>query len=75
VYVAFIVDVFSQRILAWHASTSTQTDLVMTPLRMALWQRDRDGHPVPRPDAGGEGLIHHSDAGPLSGFNRSSQHL
>ena len=28
VYVAFIVDVFSQRILAWHASTSKATDLV-----------------------------------------------
>lgn len=38
VYVAFIVDVLSQRILAWHASTSRHTDLVMTPLRMALWQ-------------------------------------
>lgn len=58
VYVAFIVDVFSQRIVAWHASTSKATDLVMTPLRMALWERDREGHPtVP-----GE-LIHHSDAG------------
>ncbi|KUG60015.1 transposase, partial [Serinicoccus chungangensis] len=58
VYVAFIVDVFSQRIVAWHASGSKATDLVMVPLRMALWQRDRDGHPtVP-----GE-LIHHSDAG------------
>jgi putative transposase len=58
VYVAFIVDVFSQRIVAWHASTSKVTDLVMTPLRMAIWQRDHEGHPV----AAGE-LIHHSDAG------------
>ncbi len=39
IYVAFIVDVFAQRIVAWHASTSKATDLVMTPLRMALWQR------------------------------------
>jgi putative transposase len=39
VYVAFIVDVFAQRILAWHAGTSKATDLVMIPLRMALWQR------------------------------------
>ena len=75
VYVAFIVDVFSQRILAWHASTTKETDLVMTPLRMALWQRDRDGHPVPGPGADDEGLIHHSDAGSQGGFNRSSQHL
>ena len=58
VYVAFIVDVFSQRIVSWHASTSKATDLVMVPLRMALWQRDREGHPARH----GE-LIHHSDAG------------
>lgn len=62
-YVAFIVDVFFQRIVAWHVTTSKETDLVMTPLRMALWQRDRDGHPVPRATARGEGLIHHSDDG------------
>ena len=36
VYVPFIDHVLSQRILAWHASTSRHTDLVMTPLRMAL---------------------------------------
>lgn len=42
----------------------------MIPLRMALWQRDRDGHPV----VPGE-LIKHSDAGSQGGFNRSSQHL
>ena len=58
VYVAFIVDVYSQRIVAWHASTSKSTDLVMTPLRMALWERGREGHPT----TPGE-LIHHSDAG------------
>ena len=58
VYVAFIVDVFAQRIVAWHAATTKDADLVMIPLRMALWQRDREGHPV---DAGQ--LIHHSDAG------------
>lgn len=58
VYVAFIVDVFAQRIVAWHAATTKVTDLVMTPLRMALWQRDHEG----RPAVAGE-LIHHSDAG------------
>ena len=56
VYVAFILDVFSRRIVAWHASRSMQTDLVMIPLRMALWQRERDGRPV----VAGE-LVHHSD--------------
>jgi len=34
--------VFSQRIVAWHAATNKETQLVMIPLRMALWQRDRE---------------------------------
>ena len=58
VYVAFIVDVFSQRIVAWHAQTTKHTELVMIPLRMALWERAREGHPI-RP----EQLRAHSDAG------------
>ena len=70
VYVAFILDCFAQRIVAWHASTSKQTDLVMTPLRMALWQRDREGHPA----AAGE-LIHHSDAGSQYTSIRLTEHL
>jgi transposase InsO family protein len=57
-YVAFVVDVFAQKIVAWHAATSKATDLVMIPLRMALWARDREGH---RPAPGQ--LICHSDAG------------
>ena len=44
-YVAFILDVYSQRIVAWHAHTSKHVDLVMTALRMALWERERQGHP------------------------------
>ena len=70
VYVAFIVDVFSQRIVAWHASTSKETDLVMIPLRMALWQRDHDGHPVVAKE-----LIHHSDAGSQYTSIRLTEHL
>ena len=57
-YVAFILDVFAHKIVAWHAATTKQTELVMTPLRMALWQAGRDGHPV-KPGQ----LISHSDAG------------
>jgi putative transposase len=56
-YVAFIVDVYAQRIVAWHAATTKHTDLVMIPLRMALWQRGRESHPT----IAGE-LIHHSDS-------------
>jgi transposase InsO family protein len=70
VYVAFILDCFAQRIVAWHASTSKHTDLVMTPLRMAIWQRDHEGHPV---DAGE--LIHHSDAGSQYTSIRFTEHL
>ena len=70
VYVAFILDVYSRRIVAWHAATSKHTDLVMTPLRMALWQRHRDGHPV---EAGT--LIHHSDAGSQYTSIRLTSHL
>jgi len=70
VYVAFIVDVFAQRIVAWHTSTSKATDLVMIPLRMALWQRDREGHPV----VPGE-LIQHSDAGSQYTSLRFTEHL
>jgi len=44
--------------VAWHAATTKHTDLVMIPLRMALWQRDREGHPR----IAGE-LIHHSTPG------------
>ena len=70
VYVAFIVDVYSQRILAWHASTSKATDLVLTPLRMAIWQRDHEDHPILASD-----LIHHSDAGSQYTSIRLTEHL
>lgn len=70
VYTSFIVDCYAQRIVAWHCSTTKTTDLVMTPLRMALWQRDREGHPVNR----GE-LIHHSDAGSQYTSIRLTEHL
>jgi transposase InsO family protein len=69
-YVAFIVDVYAQRIVAWHAATTKHTDLVMIPLRMALWQRAREGHPTEP----GE-LIHHSDAGSQYTSLRLTEHL
>lgn len=69
-YVAFIVDVFAQKIVAWQAATTKTTDLVMTPLRMALWQRSRERRAI-EPGQ----LISHSDAGSQGGLNRSSQYL
>ena len=72
VYVAFVLDVFAQRIVGWHASSSMRTDLVMTPLRIALWRRDRgeEGNPVSPGD-----LIHHSDAGSQYASIRYTKHL
>ncbi|OMH30690.1 transposase [Tersicoccus sp. Bi-70] len=70
VYVAFVLDVFAQRIVGWHASSSKKVDLVLTPLRIALWQREREGHPV----SPGH-LIHHSDAGSQYTVIRLTEHL
>ncbi|MGW2183725.1 IS3 family transposase [Streptomyces sp. NPDC001732] len=70
VYVAFVVDIFSRRIVGWSAATPKETRLVLDALEMALWQRDRDEHPHVR----GE-LIHHGDAGSqYTGF-RLAEHL
>jgi len=44
VYVAFIVDVFSLRIIGWYAPTTKHVELAVVPLRMSLWERDRQGH-------------------------------
>lgn len=57
VYVAFVIDVFSRRMVGWKADTSMRTGLVLDALEMALWARDHAGHPA------GPGLVHHSDAG------------
>lgn len=70
VYVAFIVDVFAQTIVAWHAATSRHVDLVMIPLRMGLWQRDREGNPI----VPGQ-LVGHSDAGSQYTSIRFTEHL
>lgn len=58
VYVAFVLDVFAQKIVAWNVAATKAVELVDVPVRMALWQRGREGHPVVR----GE-LIGHADAG------------
>ncbi|MFE5550273.1 IS3 family transposase [Streptomyces sp. NPDC056534] len=70
VYVAFVVDTFSRRVVGWSAATVKETVFVLDALEMALWQRDRDQRPV-RP---GE-LIHHSDAGSQYTSFRLAEHL
>ena len=57
VYVAFVLDAYSRRILGWRAATSMRTSLVLDALEQALWARSRDGH------SSLAGLVHHTDAG------------
>jgi transposase InsO family protein len=52
VYVAFVIDAFTKRIVGWQASTSVNARLVLDALQQALHERKI-----------GEGLIHHSDHG------------
>jgi putative transposase len=69
VYVAFVIDAFSRRIVGWKADTTMQTALVLDTLEMALWSRNRDGIAL------AAGMVFHNDAGSQGGFTRSSQHL
>jgi putative transposase len=57
VYVAFVFDVFSRRILGWRTATSMTTPLVLDCLEQAIWTRGKEG----RTDL--SGLVHHTDAG------------
>lgn len=70
VYLVFIVDVFSQRILAWNVTPRQDVSLVETPLRIALRECTRQGHPI---EAGQ--LIHHLDAGSQYTSIRYPEHL
>ncbi|MEU7382013.1 IS3 family transposase [Streptomyces sp. NPDC042207] len=70
VYVAFVVDTFSRRVVGWSAATVKETVFVLDALEMAIWQRDREQQPI-RP---GE-LIHHSDAGSQYTSFRLAEHL
>jgi putative transposase len=53
VYTAFVIDVFSRRIVGWRTAYSMTTDLPLDALEMAIWARnDRL-----------DNLVHHSDRG------------
>src|SRR3954452_25128654 len=43
VYVAFVLDAYSRRILGWRAATSMRTALVLDALEQAMWTRTHDG--------------------------------
>lgn len=52
VYVAFVIDVFSRRIVGWRVSRSLRSDLALDALEQAIHARP-----------GLDGLVHHSDRG------------
>jgi putative transposase len=51
-YLAFILDVYSRRIVGWAMESHLRTELVVDALQMAVWRR-KPAH----------GLVHHSDQG------------
>lgn len=57
VYAAFVIDVFSRKIVGWRVADTMKTELVLDAFDMAIWSRDHEGTPAK------EGLIVHSDAG------------
>ena len=57
VYVAFIIDVFSRRLVGWKAARSMTATLVIDALNMAAWTRRHTTL---------DGLICHTDAGSQS---------
>ncbi len=56
VYVGFVLDVFSRRIVGWQVSTRLYTALAIDALEIGIWTRRRDGDVL-------SGLAHHSDRG------------
>jgi len=53
-YVAFVIDVFSRRIVGWRASNSLRSDLALDALDQAVYDRRTSDT---------NGLVHHSDRG------------
>lgn len=51
-YLAFVLDAHSRRVVGWSMANHLRTELVIDALEMAVWRR--------KPDAG---LIHHTDRG------------
>jgi putative transposase len=56
VYAAFVIDVYSRRVVGWQLSRSLRTDLALDALEMGLWTRAHAGHDT-------TGVIAHSDKG------------
>ena len=54
VYVAFVIDVFSRRVVGWRVSSSLRSDLALDALEQAICEREEER---------GDRLVHHSDRG------------
>ena len=54
VYVAFVIDAFSRRIVGWRVSNSLRSDLALDALEHAIYDRE---------EAARNRLVHHSDRG------------
>ncbi|MTB70901.1 IS3 family transposase [Arsenicicoccus sp. MKL-02] len=57
VYVAFVTDLYSRRIVGWRVANHLRTDLALDALEQAIWSRRQDG------EATLDALVHHSDHG------------
>ncbi len=64
-FTAFVVDVFSRRIVGWRTKATMATGLPLDALEMALWTREQANELV-------DGLVHHSDAGSQANTARSA---
>jgi putative transposase len=54
VYLAFILDVFSRKVVGWQIATHMRTELVVDALEMAVALRDLDGRLVAHSDRGSQ---------------------
>ena len=54
IYVSFVIDVFSRRIVGWRVSSSLRAELALDALEMAIWTSGSKAL---------TGLVHHSDRG------------
>ena len=54
VYVAFVIDVFTRRIIRWRARTTMQTEPVLDALEQALHDRELDGQMIVHSDRGSQ---------------------
>src|SRR4051812_15906201 len=58
VYAAFVIDVYSRRVMGWQLSKSLRTDLTLDALEIGIWTRTHAGKAV-------DGVIHHPHSGGL----------